>query len=105
MSIHSSKILSAGECPVCYGSGALIVLYDRLSAKPVFFCPSCGTAWLDPPLDMRVDEIASLRDRAPGGVRMPRLDEVDTLTQAGLHLEDVTGDEWEKYLTDLLASN
>jgi hypothetical protein len=59
------------SCPICIGSGDLVVLLEKNNKKPVFYCTSCCTAWKKIPMSNQVDEIKTLEDFAPNGVVAP----------------------------------
>lgn len=65
------QLFSAGDCPVCFDSGALVCLVSRDSGAIILFCPLCETAWPDRPKDGRVDTIYELAELAPAGVSLP----------------------------------
>ena len=70
---------SIGACPVCPGFGEVVVLTSKLDSTVVYYCPACGTAWKQAPAPDRLDEVSSLNDLAPGGVRLATKDEIDRL--------------------------
>jgi hypothetical protein len=94
------KLYSAGECPVCADSGAVLLLREADSETIVFFCPLCGVAWKEPPLDRRVDEVASLETIAPNGVTLPSEAEA---WGTGLRLTEVSVEDWLPLFRDLLS--
>jgi hypothetical protein len=69
-------IYSAGDCPVCADSGALLLLKAIGTARVFFFCPLCGVAWREPPMPHHLDEILTPAALAPDGVELPSVDEV-----------------------------
>jgi hypothetical protein len=71
-----SAIYSAGECPVCADSGALLLLRAIGTARVFFFCPLCGVAWREPPMPNHLEEILTPAAVAPDGVELPSVDEV-----------------------------
>ena len=82
MRIDPTQVLhSAGDCPVCPGSGDLIVLISRVDARPVYFCPMCETAWPDP---LTFDTIQGPHELAPYGVRLPSQEDLDALEDDGV---------------------
>jgi len=92
-------LYSACDCPVCFDSGAVLLLRASSSGRMIFFCPLCGVAWREPPLDRRIDEILSLEDLAPNGVTLPTASEALT---TGLDLTTVPLKVWVRFLEDLL---
>src|SRR6476620_10121022 len=92
---HQVKVYSAGDCPACPGFGKLLVLFSVRSGRNVFYCPTCGTAWdsLSPP--SRLDQVRTIHEVAPDGVRLPSRAEVDRLSFP------VEADEYEHWSTDL----
>jgi hypothetical protein len=93
------RIYSAGACPVCADSGALILLKASGSGAMLFLCPLCGVAWSEPPLDRQLDEITPLESLAPNGVSLPTASEVLGL---GLALTEVSSRDWLPLLQGLL---
>lgn len=93
-----SIFASSGDCPVCAGSGAALLLIRDLDEQPVFFCPLCACSWDTPP--HAVDEIVSLRERAPGGVRLPTVREVEGLRTQFQGLTEVERSDWESLLPE-----
>ena len=93
------QLYSIGDCPVCIDSGAVLLLRRTDSGTWVFFCPLCGVAWNEAPVDGRLDQIASLEDQAPNGVVLPT--DVEVL-RAGLRVTEVPLDTWLPYLTEWL---
>src|SRR5678815_4377075 len=65
------RLYSAGDCPVCADSGAVLCLKTAQSGRLIFFCTGCGVAWWTPPPVRTLDEINSLKNLAPEGVRFP----------------------------------
>jgi hypothetical protein len=93
--LTSSRLYSAGECPVCPGSGALLYLKAVRVDAFFFFCPLCGCAWARPPA--AVDEINPLRDFAPDGISLP----LDTdAASSGYNLREVPLADWAVMLAD-----
>ena len=82
----AEEIYSVGDCPVCPGAGNVLALRRRDSGAPVFYCPSCGTAWHHVPDPARVDSVARLVDLAPNGVKAQTRGEV---VDAGLSINEV----------------
>jgi len=39
---------SAGDCPVCADSGALLFVTDEAQGRVLIYCPACGCAWAHP---------------------------------------------------------
>jgi predicted RNA-binding Zn-ribbon protein involved in translation (DUF1610 family) len=94
------KIYSVGECPVCGDSGTVIALKGVHSGTMVYLCPLCGVAWRKPPLDGRIDEIASLRDLERGGVVLPTEEEA---LRTGYPSKAVSSQHWLPLLEDALV--
>jgi transcription elongation factor Elf1 len=94
-------IYHLGECPVCAGSGILICLVSHASGEVVLFCPLCETAWRRLPEPRQVDEINSLSDLAPRGVRLATAEEV---VRAGLGRPRTDeAEEWFHFLEEHLS--
>lgn len=99
-----------GECPACrdgpntrpyrHGKAGAVLALIRAHGGFVYFCPSCDTAWADPPND-RIDERSGLRDLAPEGVRLPTREEVETLGESFTEIDDAL---WESTLDDVTRS-
>lgn len=88
-------LYSVSDCPVCADSGAVLLLKAYGSGQTVFVCPLCGVAWREPPLDGRIDEIATLESLAPDGVTVPTSAEA---LSTGLTLTEVPFDRWFSFL-------
>ena len=99
-SVSPQPIYSAGDCPVCADSGAVLLLRAVGSGRMFFFCPLCGVAWPEPPVDQRLDSIATLTALAPGGVALPTIEEA---LSSGFPVAEVSFDEWYPLLKDLLS--
>jgi hypothetical protein len=80
----TKTLYSVGDCPVCSVSGAILVFISISTGQPVFYCPSCGTAWRKPPEPHRLDEINSLQEVAPEGVRLPSKEELSKFSLGSL---------------------
>lgn len=39
---------SAGDCPVCSNSGALLFVMGAAGGRVLTYCPACGCAWKHP---------------------------------------------------------
>jgi len=64
-------LVSVCPCPVC-GSFAPVLVLVRLDEDEfVYFCPGCETAWPDAPVFPVLDQVHSLDELAPKGVRLP----------------------------------
>jgi len=83
--VKTGEIYSVGECPVCPGAGAVLAL-QAADSTPVFYCPSCGTAWREVPDPTRIDSVDRLARLAPNGVRALTREEV---ARAGLQIVEV----------------
>jgi hypothetical protein len=102
----TEKLLSLGDCPICMDSGAMLLLTSLGPPQSaIFYCPLCGVAWTEPPRDGRVDEIASLGDVAPSGVRLPTAAEAlqagTELAAKGTVMVEVPLNDWLHFLEDL----
>jgi hypothetical protein len=68
-------VYSIGDCPACPDFGQVVVLTSKADGNLVYYCPACGTAWLTPPAPDRIDQVNSLEEVAPCGVKIAtRLD-------------------------------
>lgn len=94
------KVYSAGDCPVCSSSGAVLLLKARDSGKLFFLCPLCGVAWPEPPPPFTLETIFDVKAFAPAGVGLPSAEEA---LNSGFALTDVPFEEWRPLLEDLLA--
>lgn len=94
-------IYSAGDCPVCADSGALILLKARDSGRTFFFCPLCGVAWLERPRPAKLDSILSLTDIAPKGATLASLEEASSIAGP---LTELPFDAWYPLVKDDLLS-
>lgn len=93
----TARLHSAGDCPVCADSGALLCVESIASSTVILFCPSCGTAWDEPPIEGRIDAVRSLQEVAPSGIALPSNDALERF--AASSPIEVNADEW----FDLLA--
>jgi hypothetical protein len=102
MTTRASKlqhtIYAAGECPVCFDSGALLLLKAHGSGTLFFYCPLCGVAWHEPPLAARLESIDSLKDFAPHGAALPTKEEA---LATGFALKEVPFDRWVSWLESI----
>ena len=81
---ENSTLYSAGECPVCSDSGALLLLKTTGTARLFLFCPVCGVAWRERPMPYHVQEILTLAELAPDGVELPSLEDVQEAALEGV---------------------
>ena len=95
------QLFEIGQCPVCFGSGAVIILEARKSRTLVFYCPSCGVAWPSPP-GRRIDTIFTLEEVAPQGVSLPSEEGLDSLRRQGLGLKLADVELWMPYVKEIL---
>jgi hypothetical protein len=72
---------SAGDCPICADSGALLFGIALSTDQLFVFCPACGVAWKHPEQAMRVDTVYPVKRFAPNGFRFAKLPEIQ---EAGL---------------------
>ena len=68
---------SAGDCPICFDSGALIAVASIASGEIFLYCPLCGTAWDKHPRG-KVDAILPLLALAPRGVLLATRSQIDS---------------------------
>lgn len=85
-------LYSAGECPVCADSGALLVLKALGTARLFLFCPLCGVAWREPPIPNHLEEILTPAALAPDGVELPSVDDVQRAAIKGV--VEVSTNDW-----------
>lgn len=71
-----TTLFTAGNCPVCSDSGALLCLRSLHDGQLVLFCPLCETAFRERPNDHELDAILTLDEVAPTGIGLPTKDEV-----------------------------
>ncbi len=60
------RFFIVGGCPVCIGAGDLLALKSKRDNVVFCYCPGCGLAWHEIPLDF--DEKNSVHEIAPHGV-------------------------------------
>jgi len=77
MDASSDEVLVAGECPVCPGVGAAVMVASVESAEIFFACPDCGCAWRTPPSGA-VDSVDPPSRFAPAGFRLAHRKDVET---------------------------
>ena len=90
-------VFSAGDCPVCPGFGAAILVLRYQTHERLYLCPMCGSAWLKPP-GGSVDEISRISEFAPDGVVLPS---PDNDSCAGM--SQLPPEEWLEALAPYLA--
>lgn len=88
-------IYSAGDCPVCSNSGAVLLLKASDSGNLFFFCPICGVGWRDPPRPWELDEVTELAQFAPNGATLPTTAEARA---TGYALTELPKEEWLPFL-------
>jgi hypothetical protein len=93
------EIYSAGDCPVCADSGAVVLLKARGSGRFFFVCPLCEVAWAEPPPPNQLDAILNRRLFAPEGAVLPTPGEASS---TGFQLTALAADEWYSFVRDLL---
>lgn len=79
-------IYSAGDCPVCADSGALLLLKAIGTDQLLIFCPMCGIAWRKPPVPYHLDEILTVDTLAPEGVVLPTAEDIRRCSYAVLEV-------------------
>ena len=65
------KLFSAGHCPVCIDTGALICVWSLSERRVILLCPSCGVCWSNQVEYEGVEVWQSIYIAAPGGIRLP----------------------------------
>ena len=93
------RLFSAGECPVCPGSGAQLFLRRAGTGLYFFYCPLCGVGWEEP--TNVLDEIRDLASFAPDGWVVPEPDEV---RRAHFRLVEVPASEAATWLSIMRAA-
>lgn len=94
-------VVSIGDCPACSTFAPVMVLVSVQSGQLVFFCPGCETAWSSPPPAHVLDEVSSLGQVAPLGVRLPSRQELHGLGDRRLFAVDAA--TWTEELNRVLA--
>ena len=87
-------VYSAGMCPVCADSGALIFAINIASGDPFVLCPSCGVAWSNPDDARTVDTVYSIKEFATEGFRMATRSEIETAGWDSYVTHTYRDDEW-----------
>jgi hypothetical protein len=90
-----TRLFSAGDCPVCSDSGAVLLLKAVGTDQIIFYCPLCGVAWDEAPKSHYLDEIEPLETFAPAGVTLPTASEAKA---TGLVLVETDFSEWSSLL-------
>ena len=90
-------LYSAGECPVCLDSGAVIALCG--SHGLIFFCPLCEVAWDRPPVPRQLDSMLTLGDLSATRPRLPTDEEIRESVFVR-QLAPVPLDAWGRFLAD-----
>jgi hypothetical protein len=93
------QLFSAGDCPTCADSGAVILLKSRGSGLTFFLCPMCGVAWQEPPSITQLDTVFELAKFAPDGVVLPTAEEA---SETGFSLTEIPFGVWYPLLEDLV---
>ena len=60
---------SAGDCPTCFDSGALLFVVSTDSGLVLAYCPACGCAWRDPREALEATSFQGLDDFGVSEVR------------------------------------
>ncbi len=97
------RLYFVAECPASPGFGGVVVLRSMSNARFVFFAPCCGIAWREPPLRGRLDQIHSLAELEPSGVRLPSPLEIRNEAPTLAILRDEPADPWTAYVPGLLT--
>jgi len=87
-----SVVHSAGDCPTCLNSGALLLMIGNPGTRLVVYCPSCGCAWESLDQAKRGMPIASLRDLRISHIRPATRGEVEGAGIGGSIVESHDGD-------------
>ena len=87
-------IYSAGDCPVCFSSGLLLVIISTAFGDAVFYCPACETAWDDLPRSL--ERVQSLTELAPLGAGFATKEEAESVSVGGI--VPVAYEEWANNL-------
>lgn len=70
-------IYSAGDCPVCFGSSALLLVVAKDTQMLLVHCPSCGAVWRRPEDAAESKYYLGVNDLAPRGMRSATLQEIE----------------------------
>ncbi len=65
----------------------------------------CGVGWTAPPQPHTVDQIVSIDEAAPAGLRFPTGAELRDIRASGMALTEVDADDWLDDLAQHLASH
>lgn len=93
------KLYIAGECPICPGSGELVVLENKKTKSLLFYCAACCSAWHKFPTQAPASskDINVLHEIAPDGVVEASLERINL---EGIKI--IAVDEYYENLQDLL---
>ena len=69
-------VYSAGDCPVCFDSSALLFVIAKVTNTLLVHCPSCGAVWKHPEDAAASKYYLGVKDLAPGGIRSATLREI-----------------------------
>jgi hypothetical protein len=85
-------VYSAGDCPVCFDSSALLLVVATGTKKLLVHCPSCGAVWKSPKDASDSKYYLGIADLAPAGMRSATMQEI----QEGGMAQFVVG-PWDGY--------
>jgi len=97
------SLYSAGDCSVCSGAGDALFVKDRVSGRVFFLCPSCGCAWLNPPVPHQVEAVDPPGSFALAGIALPSRAEIAAQGWAGAVAREVDANQWMESLRDFLV--
>jgi hypothetical protein len=101
----ANPLYVVAECPARCGFGDVVVFRSATSSQLYFFSSCCGCAWKEPPLSGDLDEVSSLVELAPEGVRMPTLEELETAGYASLIVREERAEDWIADIPNLLVDD
>jgi hypothetical protein len=96
-------LFSAGDCPVCFFSGDVLFVKDRLSGQIFWYCPSCGCAWPRPP-GPTIDSVEEAEAYAPGGIELPTRHDIVASDLESLIVREVALERWSISLEPYLQN-
>ena len=94
------KAYSIGDCPVCFDTGAIVVLVSAADQSVLFYCPMCETAWTEPPMN-GLHAIASLSEIVPQGAALATREQA---LACGYPIETIDSEEWDELGSPPLVS-
>ena len=87
-----ATMYSVGDCSICAGGGAAVVVAPIPAGDLFFACPACGCAWSEPPVAHVVDTIDPATSFAPQGFRLASREEIERAGLTHLIVAEYSGD-------------